>query len=93
MEKNTKPLQTLMQTATPLEKWLLDPRAGEYFGGSFAMRLEILCAEFVTGESLASIARRHGKVRSTAHNQAVRLRKIFATSIPDGQVDCPPIAE
>jgi hypothetical protein len=67
---------------TRLEKWLLDPRAVEYFGDTFSLRLDVLAAQIYTGESLASVAARHGKERSAAHNQAVRLRKIFGMSPP-----------
>lgn len=61
-----------------LEKWLLDPRFAEYIGDSFAFKLDVARAVLAGNESLADVARRHGKTKQAAQLHAARLRGIFA---------------
>jgi hypothetical protein len=71
-----------VSSANHLSEWITGAAGAEYLGDAASLKLDVAAAVFYTGESLASVARRHGKKRSAAHNQAVRLRKIFGMSPP-----------
>jgi hypothetical protein len=63
-----------------LALWLSDPRAGEFFGKAFSLKLAVL-AHIVTGAGTqAQIAREHRITRQAVHKHSKRAERIFFES-------------
>jgi hypothetical protein len=69
-----------MKTPPPnhLAAWLSDPRAAQYLGRAFVLKIQVLDHLITRRGSLAAIAREHGVTDQAVGKHAKRARRFYA---------------